>query len=307
MVLFTGVTVEEAIEKGLTELGLSRSQAQITILAKESKGFFGFGKKLAQVELNPIGPIVELPIEVDDVEDLKVTRISDESTQAEEVLVQVEDLTLEAVEVAKVTEEAIPVASEPIEVDSEPTVEATSEKEDDSTVLEPISQDDFANFVSKEFIEPRHTIEEASAEVCTYIEKIIYEMDLEATLSTHLSRRHMTLQIETPEPGRIIGYHGKVLKSLQLLAQNFLHDRYSRHFSVALNVRDYLENRTETLIDMATKAAHRVLDTGKPYRLDPMTNQERKTIHKTVSRISGVESYSEGDDPNRYVIIVPRD
>lgn len=304
MVLFTGVTVEEAIEQGLATLGLSRSQAQITILAKEKKGFLGFGKKLAQVELVAREKVAEpVPVVTEVVEDdleVLVEPVA-ESTETELVEPVSEE---EPVPVAQAETAAEPVAEPELLVLGQDPLETELVAED---APQPISQDDFAAFVAKEFTEPRLTIEEACAEVTSYIEKIIYEMDLEATITSQLSRRHMTLQIETPEPGRIIGYHGKVLKSLQLLAQNFLHDRYSRHFSVAINVRDYLENRTETLIDMATRAAHRVLDTGKPYRLDPMTNQERKTIHKTVSRISGVESYSEGDDPDRYVVIVSRD
>lgn len=70
-------------------------------------------------------------------------------------------------------------------------------------------------------------------------------MDVDASLEVSHNRRNIIIQIETDQPGRVIGYHGKVLKSLQLLAQNYLHDRHSKRFSVVLNVRDYLEQRTE--------------------------------------------------------------
>lgn len=133
--------------------------------------------------------------------------------------------------------------------------------------------------------------------------KIIYEMDIEASIERTNNRRQINLQIETPEAGRVIGYHGKVLKSLQLLAQNFLHDRYSKNFSVSLNVHDYVEHRTETLIDFTKKVSKRVLESGQDYTMDPMSNSERKIVHKTVSAIDGVESYSEGNDPNRYVVV----
>lgn len=146
-------------------------------------------------------------------------------------------------------------------------------------------------------------IEKAAQEVSDYVTKIIYEMDIEATVETSNNRRQINLQIETPEAGRVIGYHGKVLKSLQLLAQNFLHDRYSKNFSVSLNVHDYVEHRTETLIDFTQKVAKRVLESGQDYTMDPMSNSERKIVHKTVSSIEGVDSYSEGNDPNRYVVV----
>lgn len=265
MVVFTGKTIEEAIQKGLTTLALNRSEASIRVLVKETKGFLGlFGKKPAQVDVAPL------------------------YDEGEEVC------------------ETLPT-SQPV---LEP--EAVSEPANE-VVVETAEPDDFDAFVAKEFGEEAASdesaidLEDVRQDVLAYVEKIIYEMDLEATITVKGSRRQMILQIETPEPGRIIGYHGKVLKSLQVLAQNFLHDRYSRHFNVTLNVHDYLEHRTETLVEMANKAARRVLETGRTYRLEPMTNSERKVIHKTVSAISGVESYSEGDDPNRYVVIVSRD
>ena len=146
-------------------------------------------------------------------------------------------------------------------------------------------------------------IQAAADDVLSYLEKIIYEMDVDASLEVSHNRRNIIIQIETDQPGRVIGYHGKVLKSLQLLAQNYLHDRHSKRFSVVLNVRDYLEQRTETLIDLAEKTAAKVKETGREYVMDSMTNSERKIIHKALSQIEGVESHSEGDDPNRYVVV----
>ena len=82
-----------------------------------------------------------------------------------------------------------------------------------------------------------------------------------------------------------------------------MYDRHSKRSSVVLNVRDYLEQRTETLINLAEKIAAKVKDTGREYVMDPMTNRERKIFHKYLSQIEGVESHSEGDDPNRYVVV----
>lgn len=178
------------------------------------------------------------------------------------------------------------------ETDTETEVEQPSSPVEESAVPQDAGDDG----LSKD-------IEKAAQEVSDYVTKIIYEMDIEATVETSNNRRQINLQIETPEAGRVIGYHGKVLKSLQLLAQNFLHDRYSKNYSVSLNVHDYVEHRTETLIDFTQKIAKRVLESGQDYTMDPMSNSERKIVHKTVSTIEGVESYSEGNDPNRYVVV----
>lgn len=283
MVLFTGTTVEAAIEKGLFDLGLERSQAKITIVAKEKKGFLGFGKKLAQVDLVPLSTSVS-PV-ADDQDDQVEDDVIISQPQIQEEPVELEGSQPQELE-----------AQAP-EIDQAPAIPET---------------DDFEQFVAKEFDtesdkETTYDIDAARLDVVAYIENILYEMDLETTITVRGNKRQMILQIETPEPGRVIGYHGKVLKSLQLLAQNFLHDRYSRHLNVSLNVHDYLEHRMETLIDMAHRAANRVKETGRPYRLNPMTNSERKIIHKTISRLSGIVSYSEGDDPDRFVVVALRD
>ncbi|SEF23240.1 spoIIIJ-associated protein [Streptococcus gallolyticus] len=328
MVIFTGRTVEDAIEKGLKELHLSRLKAHIKVVSREKKGFLGFGKKPAQVDIEGINEVTAhranqkvvkgVPEEVnqknepvsskfeDTMELRKVASIIKKMEERGEVIddsvkediVMHKKRTQTILEEAGHTEvlEALEKAEEPVEedvqVDESPEVTKTEQS--------------FEEFVASEFPAQRELskdIEKATEEVAEYVKKIIYEMDIDATVETSHNRRQINLQIETPEAGRVIGYHGKVLKSLQLLSQNFLHDRYSKNFSVILNVHDYVEHRTETLIEFTRKAANRVLETGKDYVMDPMSNSERKIVHKTITSIDGVDSYSEGNDPNRYVVV----
>ncbi|VUX04461.1 R3H domain protein [Streptococcus pasteurianus] len=328
MVIFTGRTVEDAIEKGLKELHLSRLKAHIKVVSREKKGFLGFGKKPAQVDIEGINEVTAhranqkvvkgVPEEVnqknepvsskfeDTMELRKVASIIkkmeergeviDDSVKEDIVMHKKKTQTILAeaghTEVLEALEKAKEPVEEDVQVDESPEVAKTEQS--------------FEEFVASEFPAQRELskdIEKATEEVAEYVKKIIYEMDIDATVETSHNRRQINLQIETPEAGRVIGYHGKVLKSLQLLSQNFLHDRYSKNFSVILNVHDYVEHRTETLIEFTRKAANRVLETGKDYVMDPMSNSERKIVHKTITSIDGVDSYSEGNDPNRYVVV----
>lgn len=300
MVLFTGKTVEEAIETGLQELGLSRLKAHIKVISKEKKGFLGFGKKPAQVDIEGISDKTVYKA------DKKATRgVPEDINRQNAPVINPADVELEEMKAAQELEaEDTKVVSLMPEESPEQTLSDLAETATETEVEQPsspveesaVTQDAGDDGLSKD-------IEKAAQEVSDYVTKIIYEMDIEATVETSNNRRQINLQIETPEAGRVIGYHGKVLKSLQLLAQNFLHDRYSKNFSVSLNVHDYVEHRTETLIDFTQKIAKRVLESGKDYTMDPMSNSERKIVHKTVSTIEGVESYSEGNDPNRYVVV----
>lgn len=300
MVLFTGKTVEEAIETGLQELGLPRLKAHIKVISKEKKGFLGFGKKPAQVDIEGISDKTVYKA------DKKATRgVPEDINRQNAPAVNSADVEPEEIKATQRLEaedtKVVPLMSEdsPAQIPSNlaETVTETKAQQPSIPVEESeVPQDAGNDGFSKD-------IEKAAQEVSDYVTKIIYEMDIEATVETSNNRRQINLQIETPEAGRLIGYHGKVLKSLQLLAQNFLHDRYSKNFSVSLNVHDYVEHRTETLIDFTQKVAKRVLESGQDYTMDPMSNSERKIVHKTVSSIEGVDSYSEGNDPNRYVVV----
>ena len=346
MVVYSGRTVEQAIEKGLKDLNLPRMRAHIKVISREKKGFLGFGKKPARVSVEPINEKIAheadqntvkvAPDAIKQFDDsvaspkdetiafnkvTKLVTVSDNKEIAQENLKQPvsteplgEELTDKKQEQPKATIIPLSVKRESSEEDAtEPEVTSLAPKLEPVAQLQTVetseSEDDFSSFVASEFSSDESsesTLEEVQAaadDVLSYLEKIIYEMDVDASLEVSHNRRNIIIQIETDQPGRVIGYHGKVLKSLQLLAQNYLHDRHSKRSSVVLNVRDYLEQRTETLIDLAEKIAAKVKETGREYVMDPMTNSERKIIHKSLSQIEGVESHSEGDDPNRYVVV----
>ena len=317
MVVYSGRTVEQAIEKGLKDLNLSRMKAHIKVISREKKGFLGFGKKPARVSVEPINEKIAheadqntvkvAPDAVKHPDDFvtsskeetiaskKVTKlvtVSDNKEEAQEILTQPVATETFGKELPGKIQEQPKATIIPLSVKRESSEEDATEPEVTSLApkLEPVAQlqtvetseseDDFSSFVASEFSSDESSesnledVQAAADDVLSYLEKIIYEMD-----------------------------HGKVLKSLQLLAQNYLHDRHSKRSSVVLNVRDYLEQRTETLIDLAEKIAAKVKETGREYVMDPMTNSERKIIHKSLSQIEGVESHSEGDDPNRYVVV----
>ena len=302
MVVFTGRTVEEAISKGLDELGLTRLKAHIRVISREKKGFLGFGKRPAQVDIESLE--LEKTARTSSVTRHKVTSITERLNR--DMMQQHESVTI----VGTSNEPASAKSEEATKEELEPKV-----KEEVTASIQPLEEepapsagDSFEAFVATAFDNNKDEaqtidITEAATQVKNYVERIIYEMDLEASIETTTKRRQINLQIETPEPGRIIGYHGKVLKSLQLLAQNYLYDHYSKAFSVSVNVHDYVEHRTETLIDFSQKIASRVLASGQDFRMDPMSNSERKIVHKAISHIDGVDSYSEGSDPNRYVVV----
>ena len=325
MVVFTGSTVEEAIQKGLKELDIPRMKAHIKVISREKKGFLGlFGKKPAQVDIEAISETTVIK-----ANQQAVKGVPKEINEQNEPVKTVSEAT---VDLGYVVEAIKKIEEEGQGVSDEVKAEILKNEKHASTILEETGHIEILNEMQiKEAVmhgqveepsgveeledehqeledlglkvEPSFDIEQVAMEVTTYVQTIIDDMDVEATISNDYNRRSINLQIDTNEPGRIIGYHGKVLKALQLLAQNYLYNRYSRTFYITINVNDYVEHRAEVLQTYAQKLATRVLEEGRSHQTDPMSNSERKIIHRIISRMDGVTSYSEGDEPNRYVVV----
>ena len=325
MVVFTGSTVEEAIQKGLKELDIPRMKAHIKVISREKKGFLGlFGKKPAQVDIDAISEttvvkanqqaVKGVPKQINDLNE-PVKTVSEATVDLGHVVEAIKKIEEGGqgisdevkAEILKHERHASTILEETghIEILNELQLEETALEEEETPNIENQAE----QTESQELedlglkVEPSFDIEQVATEVTTYVQTIIDDMDVEATLSNDYNRRSINLQIDTNEPGRIIGYHGKVLKALQLLAQNYLYNRYSRTFYITINVNDYVEHRAEVLQTYAQKLATRVLEEGRSHQTDPMSNSERKIIHRIISRMDGVTSYSEGDEPNRYVVV----
>ena len=325
MVVFTGSTVEEAIQKGLKELDIPRMKAHIKVISREKNGFLGlFGKKPAQVDIEAISETTVIKANQQAVKGVP-KEINEQNEPVKTVSEATVDLGYVVEAIKKIEEEGQGVSDEVkaeilknekhastileetghIEILNELQLEEASQEElAVSAVANEVEQTERQELEDLGLkIESSFDIEQVATEVTTYVQTIIDDMDVEATLSNDYNRRSINLQIDTNEPGRIIGYHGKVLKALQLLAQNYLYNRYSRTFYITINVNDYVEHRAEVLQTYAQKLATRVLEEGRSRQTDPMSNSERKIIHRIISRMDGVTSYSEGDEPNRYVVV----
>ena len=325
MVVFTGSTVEEAIQKGLKELAIPRMKAHIKVISREKNGFLGlFGKKPAQVDIEAISEttvikanqqaVKGVPREINEQNE-PVKTVSEATVDLGHVVEAIKKIEEEGqgisdevkAEILKHERHASTILEETghIEILNELQLEESSQEElAVSAVANEVEQTERQELEDLGLkIESSFDIEQVATEVTTYVQTIIDDMDVEATLSNDYNRRSINLQIDTNEPGRIIGYHGKVLKALQLLAQNYLYNRYLRTFYITINVNDYVEHRAEVLQTYAQKLATRVLEEGRSHQTDPMSNSERKIIHRIISRMDGVTSYSEGDEPNRYVVV----
>lgn len=113
-----------------------------------------------------------------------------------------------------------------------------------------------------------------------------------------LSDRNYLVNLYGEDNGIIIGKKGKTLNSFEYLLNSIMKD-----YRIEVDVEGFKAKRTETLRELGKKMAEKALKSGKQVRLNPMPPRERKIIHEVVNKYQELDTYSEGRDPKRYIVI----
>lgn len=148
---------------------------------------------------------------------------------------------------------------------------------------------------------------EAQAEAAEqFVRGVVERFGLEGTTSSEIGEDSVRINVDGDNLGILIGPRGATLDALQELTRTAV-QRRSDEGSVRLvvDVGAYRARRAAALQQFATRIAREVIETGEPQALDPMSAADRKIVHDAVNEIEGVKTTSEGDDPQRYVVIRP--
>ena len=113
-----------------------------------------------------------------------------------------------------------------------------------------------------------------------------------------LSDRNYLVNLYGEDNGIIIGKKGKTLNSFEYLLNSIMKD-----YRIEVDVEGFKAKRTETLRELGKKMAEKALKSGKSVRLNPMPPRERKIIHEVVNKYPELDTYSEGRDAKRYIVI----
>jgi spoIIIJ-associated protein len=106
----------------------------------------------------------------------------------------------------------------------------------------------------------------------------------------------------------LIGRHGQTIDAVQYLLNAISHRAYGEdRKEVVVDAAGYRERRRSALEALAARTAQEVRASGRRVELDPMTAVERKVVHLTLKEVDGVQTTSEGTEPNRYVVVLPAD
>jgi len=141
--------------------------------------------------------------------------------------------------------------------------------------------------------------ENREKEIIKISQELLNKMGLELKVEIlRLEGRNCVINLYGEDNGIIIGKKGKTLNSYEYLLNTLIKD-----VRIDVDVEGFKEKRNVTLRDLARKMAEKAMKTTKPIKLNPMPPRERKIIHEVVNKYSELDTYSEGKDPKRYIVI----
>jgi spoIIIJ-associated protein len=137
------------------------------------------------------------------------------------------------------------------------------------------------------------------------LEEIVEDLQLDADVEVEEAEGVLTGRLDGENVGLFIGRHGQTIDAVQHLAQRIVFPDGPSPVRVIIDANGYRERRAETLRADADDAADEAVSTGKPIELDPLPPSERRIVHEYLRDREDVETHSEGDEPERYLVITP--
>ena len=294
-------TVEECVNKALDKLQANRNEVNIEVIDEPKQGFLGlFGAKDAVVRVSlkddvkekGTGDFVKNILNSDsnsvETEQKEDTKVIEDKKIVEEVKTELteddnEEIVEESVEPAKPVE-----AEEVVETEEAVKSEETEEEQEAESDV-TIDRNDELFITSKNFLKQM-------------IEDMGIDCDIESRTEGNMIKFNIMCSEES-DIGIIIGKRGETLDSLQYIVNLVTNRNADTYIRVILDCNQYRSKRERSLQKLARRLADKAVQTGRDIKLEPMNPYERRIIHTYLQNDENVNTFSQGNEPNRRVII----
>ena len=275
----TGKTEDEAIRKGLEQLGMDRDDVSVEILERAKSGFLGIGSNPARVRLTygpeeaPVAeptpvvkPVVQKPAEEKKPERPAAPKAADKPQRSENA--QRGDR-----------------APRPQRTDKPQRAERP-EKKDVPTIDLPLCEDENAQ------------------RIVTFVSGLLEHMDSAAQVKVYeVEKGRYKVILEGEKLGQLIGRRGETLDAIQQLTNYAVNTGSDKRIRIQMDAENYRAKREQSLESLANKVAAKVAKYRRSVTLEPMNAYERHVIHAALQDMKGVTTYSIGTEPNRRVVV----
>lgn len=289
--------LDDAATTAAEQLGVSPDQVKITVL-EESKKLFGKVSYKVKAEAKTSGKAAKAVVEA---EAAPAPTPSPSATDSARKKLGAKKKDEPAAEAAPAVEEApaapkgrAPKAAAKTKTEKVPA-EAPAAEPTDSGADEDAGPEVVAT-------------DEDASKLGSILKTLAKKSGLDAEIKVgELQGKYINLSIDGREAGFLVGKNGEVLNSLQYLINLVAKQQLANGVRVTLDGNDYRKRRAESLTNLATKIADKVKERGEEAVLEALPAFERRVIHKALQEIEGVTTYSEGEEPDRRVVIAPID
>ena len=290
-------TVEECVNKALDKLQANRNEVNIEVIDEPKQGFLGlFGAKDAVVRVSLKDDVKEKGTDDFVKNILNSDSNSVETEQKEDTKVIEDKKIVEEVEKTEPTEDdKEEIVEEPVEtVESEEVTEVeesvkSEETEEETESDVTIDRNDELFITSKNFLKQM-------------IEDMGIDCDIESRTEGNMIKFNIMCSEES-DIGIIIGKRGETLDSLQYIVNLVTNRNSDTYIRVILDCNQYRSKRERSLQKLARRLADKAVQTGRDIKLEPMNPYERRIIHTYLQNDENVNTFSQGNEPNRRVII----
>lgn len=311
-----GSNLEEAINNGLAQLGLSRNEVIIEIIEEGGGGFLGMGAKEALVRLIP------LRAPSPPVKQVTAAPVREEEIEAPVWKAAPTPASVEKIEDEDIREEtSFSITAEPEQFDDEDEYDESDELEqfdDDEEYKENDETEDNEVDVEDVDVSDRYDPDidfkrEADIARAT-LKELLDQMDVQAEIAAYPSATSRkgdntdvpwVLNIQGQDLGILIGRRGETLNALQYVTRLIVSRELQQRTSFMVDVEGYKTRREETLRSLAQRMASRAKSQGRTMALEPMPPNERRIIHLALRGDRSVKTESVGTGDRRKVTIIP--
>lgn len=142
-------------------------------------------------------------------------------------------------------------------------------------------------------------------EIKNYLKEVIENLGLEVSFEVITKDERTTIKMYSNNDPILIGKEGRTLKALETLAKQKIQNETGIYYKIALDVSDYKDKIIRRIERLAKQTAKEVARTKMPVALDNMSSYERRIVHNVLTDFKGVKTESEGEEPNRHIVIKP--
>lgn len=316
----TGKTVEEAVSEGLKKLGLSIGEVQVDILEEGSKGLFGlFGSKTARVRLTVKEEERRETVFADSLSsydaERRAPKKAEKPAEPAKAVPQAPREVPQAPKAERAPKPDKPQRPARLNADSAeqaPKAERGPKPERiEKPARAPKAEKPLLSRIPSEPAVPAEQRDPQSDEgkVQAFLQELTRLMGLEISVHVHTDEEgNIRVSMQGDTLGILIGRRGETLDALQYLTSLHINRGRQEYTRVTLDSEGYRAKREDALVRLANRMANRAQRTGRKVSLEPMNPYERRILHSALQGHEGISTHSEGEEPNRHVVItVSRD